>query len=150
MLVTLSGIVTLVRLVQLRGTPYVADAGDAVADRDAGQAGAAMRTHSVPMLVTLSGIVTLVRLVQSAERPIPDAGDAVGDRDAGQAGAVTERLSPMLVTLLGIVTLVRLVQSENAESPMLVTGRPSIVLGMVTSPPGPVYPVMVIVPLLVV
>ena len=32
---------------------------------------------------------------------------------------------------------------------MLVTGRPLIVLGMVTAPPGPVYPVMVIVPLLV-
>jgi hypothetical protein len=33
---------------------------------------------------------------------------------------------------------------------MLVTGRPLIVLGMVTAPPGPVYPVMVIVRLLVV
>ena len=54
----------------------------------------------------------------------------------------------MLVTLLAIVTLVRLVQSSNASSPMLVTGRPLIVLGMVTAPPGPLYPVMVIVPLL--
>jgi hypothetical protein len=33
---------------------------------------------------------------------------------------------------------------------MLLTGRPSIVLGMMTSPPGPVYPVMVIAPLVVV
>jgi Sec-independent protein secretion pathway component TatC len=33
---------------------------------------------------------------------------------------------------------------------MLVTGSPLIVLGMVTAPPEPVYPVMVIVPLLVV
>ena len=33
---------------------------------------------------------------------------------------------------------------------MLVTGRPLIVLGMVTAPPEPVYPVMVIAPLLVV
>src|ERR1035438_5765612 len=33
---------------------------------------------------------------------------------------------------------------------MLVTGKPSMVLGMITSPPGPVYRVMVIVPLLVV
>ena len=39
MLVTLSGIVTLVRLVQAENAPF-------------------------PMLVTLSGIVTLVRLVQ--------------------------------------------------------------------------------------
>jgi hypothetical protein len=30
---------------------------------------------------------------------------------------------------------------------MLVTGRPMIVSGMVTTPPGPVYLVMVIVPL---
>ena len=56
----------------------------------------------------------------------------------------------MLVTLLGIVTLVRLVQKQNVIAPMLVTGRPLIVLGMATSPPEPVYPVMVIVPSLVV
>ena len=59
MLVTLLGIVTLVRLVQEENAPP-------------------------PMLVTLLGIVTLVRLVQSMERRVPDAGDAVGDRDAGQ------------------------------------------------------------------
>ena len=121
MLVTLLGIVTLVRLVQPENAS-VPDAGDAVGDRDAGQAGAAV------------------------ERPVPDAGDAVGDRvasgyaprvlderglalveqdsihiaidgiarihrDCRQAGAVIERLLPMLVTLLGIVTLVRPVQS---------------------------------------
>ena len=61
MLVTLSGIVTLVRLVQ-------------------------QWNAASPMLVTLLGIVTLVRLVQLVERRAPDAGDAVGDRDAGQAG----------------------------------------------------------------
>src|SRR5437867_3619483 len=33
---------------------------------------------------------------------------------------------------------------------MILTGRPLIVLGMVTAPPEPVYPVMVIAPLLVV
>ena len=33
---------------------------------------------------------------------------------------------------------------------MLVTGRPLVVLGMITTPPDPVYPVMVIAPLLVV
>ena len=103
MLVTLLGIVTLVRLVQPKNAA-VPDAGDAVADRDAGQAGAAK------------------------EHTVPDAGDAVGDRDAGQAGAA----------------------SRTHEPPMRVTGRPSIVSGMATAPPGPVYPVMVIVPLLVV
>jgi hypothetical protein len=56
--------------------------------------------------------------------------------------------SAMLVTLLGMVTLVRRVHQENASYPMLVTGRPLIVLGMVTAPPEPVYPVMVIAPLL--
>jgi hypothetical protein len=48
----------------------------------------------------------------------------------------------MLVTLLGIVTLVRLVLSRNASSPMLVTGRPPMELGIVTAPPAPVYPVI--------
>jgi hypothetical protein len=33
---------------------------------------------------------------------------------------------------------------------MLVTGKPSMVLGIVTHPPGPEYLVMAIVPLLVV
>src|ERR1035438_6632036 len=56
----------------------------------------------------------------------------------------------MLVTLLGTTTLARLMQSEKAKLPMLVTDRPLMVVGMVTAPPGPVYPVMVIVPLLVV
>ena len=37
----------------------------------------------------------------------------------------------MLVTLFGIVMLVRLVQPRNAQSPMLLTGRPLVVLGMV-------------------
>jgi hypothetical protein len=50
----------------------------------------------------------------------------------------------MLVTLWEILTLVKLVP-ENAKSPMLVTGKPIILLGMVTAPPVPEYPVMVIV-----
>jgi hypothetical protein len=58
--------------------------------------------------------------------------------------------TPMFVTLFGIVTLFRLMQLKNAPFPMLVTGRPLIEPGMVTSPPGPVYPVILIVPLLVV
>jgi hypothetical protein len=57
----------------------------------------------------------------------------------------------MLVTLLGITTLIRLVFGPfhvpaNARCPMLTTGSPLIVLGMVTAPPGPVYLVIVIVP----
>jgi hypothetical protein len=42
------------------------------------------------------------------------------------------------------------VQDSNAWFPMLVTGSPSIVPGIATAPPGPVYPVIVMVPLLVV
>ena len=53
------------------------------------------------------------------------------------------------MTVLGIVTLVRLLQKQKASNPMLMTGRPLIVSGMVTAPPGPVYLVMVIVPLVI-
>ena len=55
----------------------------------------------------------------------------------------------MLVTLLEIMTLVRLVLYLNELVPMATTGRPPIVAGIVTAPPAPVYPVMVIVLLLV-
>jgi hypothetical protein len=72
------------------------------------------------MLVTLLGIVTLVRLVHDMNAWLP-----------------------MLVTLSGIVTLIRVVFEWNAESPMLVTARSLIVPGMLTTPPAPVYPVMV-------
>ena len=43
---------------------HVPDVGDAVWDRDVGQAGAGIE-RPIPMLVTLVGIVTLVRLVRS-------------------------------------------------------------------------------------
>ena len=56
----------------------------------------------------------------------------------------------MLVTLSGIVTLVRLWWLWNVWSPMLVTGRPLVVLRMVAALLRPVYLVMVIVPLFVV
>ena len=56
----------------------------------------------------------------------------------------------MLTMPWGMVTLVRLVWDENAYCPILVTGRPLVVSGMVTSSPVPVYRVMVMAPLLVV
>ena len=43
----------------------------------------------------------------------------------------------MLVTPLEIVTLVTLLP-ENAQSPIVVTVSPLVVLGMVTGPPEPV------------
>ena len=68
MLVTLAGIVTLVRPgADERTRP---DAGDTVGNGDVGQAGAGI------------------------ERILPDAGDAAGNRDAGQAGAGIERALP--------------------------------------------------------
>ena len=69
------------------------DAGDAITNRDARQAGAV--TEGIrPMLVTPSGIVMLVRLVQTRKASFP-----------------------MLVTPLPIVMLVRLVQSRKALLP---------------------------------
>ena len=104
-----------------------ANVGDAVGDRNAGQA-AAGPNAPVPMLVTLLGIVTLVRLSHQ-RTTVPDAGDAVAssrwsgcctrrthrsdvgdavrDRHVGQAVAAKNAESPMLVTLFAIVTLVR-------------------------------------------
>ena len=81
MLVTLSGMMTLVRPAAIERA--IADAGDAVAIVALVRL-AQFVNASAPMLVTLPGIVTLVRLVQSLERKVPDAGDAVGDRDAGR------------------------------------------------------------------
>ena len=40
----------------------------------------------------------------------------------------------MLVTLSGIVMLVRLVHLAKAFSPMMVTGLPPMILGMISSP----------------
>lgn len=52
----------------------------------------------------------------------------------------------MLVMLAGMVTLVR-PQPANAQSPMPVTILPPMEDGMTSAPPDPVYPVMVINPL---
>ena len=83
---------TLVRLVQ-SVERLVPDAGDAVADRDAGQAGAA-RERPVPDAGDAVGDRDAGQAGAVIERPVPDAGDAVGDRDAGQAGAAIERPVP--------------------------------------------------------
>jgi hypothetical protein len=63
-------------------------------------------------MVTMSGIVKLFKLVHD-----------------------WKALVPMLTTLLGIVMLLIRVQLKNVLSPILVTGRKSIVLGIVTEPP---------------
>jgi len=51
----------------------------------------------------------------------------------------------MLVTLLGIVILVMLL-ARKSKSPIPVTGRPLIVLGIATTSLVPVYPVTVTAP----
>jgi len=45
---------------------------------------------------------------------------------------------PIVVTLLGMVTLVSSVQLEKADSPILVTGDPPKVAGIVSAPLNPV------------
>jgi hypothetical protein len=50
----------------------------------------------------------------------------------------------MLVTPTGMKIPVK-PATTNVSFPIVVTGIPLIVLGIVTFPPGPVYPVIVIV-----
>ena len=105
MLVTLSGIVTLVRLVQ-SSNASIPDAGDAVGNRVTSAQAArilnerglalveqALHSHCYKTDCAASTVIA-VRLVQPRERLIPDVGDAAGNRDAGQAGAVIERIIP--------------------------------------------------------
>ena len=57
-------------------------------------------------------------------------------------GWLWNALVPMLVTLVGIVTPASPLE-RNAEAPMLLTVRPFVLDGMITSGPDPKYPVMV-------
>ena len=101
------------------------------------------------MLVKLLGSVTLVRLIQLPNAAAPMlvtlSGIITFDKPVPPKAAL-----PILLTLFGIMIWVRLMQPLNAESPMLVTGRPLIVSGIVTVPPIPAYSVMVMTPLLIV
>jgi len=81
MLVTLLGIVTLIKRVHSENSHP--DAGEAIADRGVGQAGAGF------------------------ECAVPEIGDAVGDCHADQAGALVERHVPDADYAAGIVTFVR-------------------------------------------
>jgi len=82
------------------------------------------------------------------ERIITDVSDAVAYRNAGQADAVVER--PLLDAGdaggdRDASDVVQVVERGDSNG---VTGKPLMTLGMVTAPPGPVYPVMVMVLLL--
>jgi hypothetical protein len=100
------------------------------------------------MLVTPVGIVTLDKLVQSrnawSTMLVTLFGIAMPVRPQNWNAP-----NQIRVTLLGIVTLVTKLKLSNARTPTLVTGRPSIVLGMGTTLLVPVYAVIVRVPLLV-
>jgi hypothetical protein len=52
----------------------------------------------------------------------------------------------MFATLQGILTLARLVRLANALVPMVVTSRPSMLVGIVTAQGGPEYPAMLALP----
>jgi hypothetical protein len=95
------------------------------------------------MLTTLAGIVRLVKPLQPANAPLPmlvtPAEIMRLVKPLHQANAHV----PMLVTPAGIVRLVKPLQPANAPLPMLVIGSPKIVPGIVTSPPKPVYHLMV-------
>jgi len=73
------------------------------------------------------------RIVVTVENIPTQAGSITLEIDTGQAGAGFERPVPNAGDAVGIVTLVRLSFPENAPSPMLVTGRPLVVLGMTTT-----------------
>lgn len=99
MLVTLSGIVMLVRLGQLENTLSA-------------------------MLVMLSGIVTLVRRLQLSKAPFPMLVTLLGIVILFRPVQCWKALIPILVMILGIVTVVRLLQALNTPSSMVVTLLP--------------------------
>src|SRR5437867_2395472 len=102
------------------------------------------------MLVTLLGMVTLIRCEQPANALRPMVVTLLPILTLVRLMQLKDERSPILVMLLGMATLVIAAFAKNAWSPILVTGRPLMVSGMVTAPPGPEYPVIVIAPLLVV
>jgi hypothetical protein len=94
----------------------------------------------------LLGIVILVRPLQEANAQFPIEVTLLGIAILVRPLHPENDSLPSAVTLEGIVMFVRVLQPLNAPSPIEVTGRPSIVLGMITDLAVPVYPVMVIIP----
>src|SRR6185295_12743114 len=107
-----------------------------------------------PIFVTLSGMVTRVRLEHHWNVPHEDVPSPpfmlvmpLPMVRVARLGEPAKAEFPRLVTLSGMVTLVillrpvrllsslRLFIKDNALSPMLVTGKPSMVPGITTFPP---------------
>ena len=100
MLVTLLGIVTLVRLAQ--STERMFPMLVSVTNRNIGQA-RAQKNATYPMLVTLLGIVTLVRLGQLKQPTVPNAGNRQAiDRSRGWSHAPPEPMYLVMVIVVGI------------------------------------------------
>src|SRR5690348_16593211 len=101
------------------------------------------------MFVTPLGMVTPDRLVQLKNAWSPMVFSPLPIVTLASREQSVNALTPMLVTLLGMITFVTPPEKPKACVPMLVTGKPPTAEGIVTVPPGPVYPVIVIVPLFV-
>jgi len=87
----------------------------------------------------------LLRLKQEQKRPVPDAGDAVADHDVGQAGTRIERSVPDADDVVADRDTAQIGAEKECSIPEAVDGQAIDRVRMVTSPPEPVYPVMVIV-----
>ena len=146
-LVTLLGIVILVRLVQFLKAPspiLVTPSGIVILVRLVQPLKALF-----PMLVTLSPIVTLVRLVQPS-KALKMMSTPLPIMMLVRLVQPLKAFSPISVTLSGIVMLVRLLQNMKAPLPILVTVLPSIVAGITSLPDAlSSHPVMVTVPSLI-
>jgi len=101
------------------------------------------------MLIVLLGIMMLRKWLPPLNALVPIVLTLLPIIKFVMPEQIEKALFPMLVTLFEIVTLVTVLLLSNVAKPMSVTGRSSIMLGIVTAPPEPVYFVMVIVPLLV-
>jgi len=86
-----------------------------------------------PIVVTPSGMVTEVREEQDSKAPCSMLLTLVGRTTFVKAVQPAKQNTPTLVTPLGIVTLVMVVALRNVSESMLVTGNPSILLGMTTT-----------------
>ncbi len=96
------------------------------------------------MLVTLLEMITLVSPVQFENTPLPATplGIVMLFKPAQPANAA----SPTFVTVFGMLMPDIATTFKKALLPIVPTATPLIVLGIVTAPPGPVYPVIVICP----
>ena len=95
-------------------------------------------------------IDTFVRLVQCWNVPLAKAVTPFPTVTVARLEQLVKAKSPILEMVSGIISSVRVLVPAKAAVPIPVTIRPFVLLGIVTTPPSPVYFVMVMVLLLVV